>query len=63
LSEYEYRDGAQVIALGVLQKIVPGNDYNRGTITPLATDTEARLCDMLLVDDLAVILREKGLDR
>ena len=57
-----YGDGAQVVALGVLYDAKPGNDYCNSSIAPLPA-TSACLCDCLHVDDLAAILKEKGLDK
>jgi hypothetical protein len=64
----EYRpDGTTVsgvvVSFGVLHSAIPGNDYCNGGIAPLINDTGACLCDMLHVDDLAAILKEKGLDK
>ena len=53
----------EVVALGVLQSATPGNDFCNGAIAPIANDQGACLCDMLHVDDLAEILKEKGLDK
>lgn len=55
---------AKVVALGVLHGATPGNDYCNGNVAPVQnTLTSACLCDCLHVDDLAAILKEKGLDR
>lgn len=57
-------DGGKVVAVGVLYDAVPGNDFCNGNISPIqATPTGACLCDCLHVDDLAAILKEKGLDK
>lgn len=54
----------EVIALGVLHSAVPGNDYCNGMIAPVQSPTtNACLCDCIHVDDLAAILKEKGLDK
>lgn len=58
-----YGTSAEIVAFGVLHSAVAGNDYCNGSIAPLLTDTGACLCDMLHVDDLAAILKEKGLDK
>jgi len=55
--------GADVVAFGVLHSAVAGNDYCNGNIAPIVNDTGACLCDMLHVDDLAEMLKEKGLDK
>lgn len=53
---------AQVTAVGVLHGATPGNDFCNGTIAPVQNAvTSACLCDCLHVDDLAAILKEKGL--
>jgi len=54
----------QVVAVGVLHSAVPGNDYCNGMIAPVQSPiTNACLCDCIHVDDLAEILKEKGLDK
>lgn len=55
----------QIIARGVLHGAVAGNDYCNGNIAPLPNPPHpgACLCDCIHVDDLAEILREKGLDK
>jgi hypothetical protein len=58
-----YGTGAQVVAFGVLHSAVAGNDYCNGNIAPITNDTGACICDMLHVDDLAELLKEKGLDK
>lgn len=59
-----YGDGAQIIAVGVLYDAKPGNDYCNGNMAPIQNPiTGACLCDCLHVDDLAEILKEKGLDK
>ncbi len=54
----------QVVTFGVLHSATPGNDFCNGVIAP-AQDIRAGacLCDCLHVDDLAVILKEHGLDK
>ncbi len=60
-----YGDGAQIVAVGVLYGAHPGSgDYCNGNIAPVQQAvTSACLCDCLHVDDLAAILKEKGLDQ
>jgi len=58
-----YGTGAEVVAFGVLHSAVAGNDFCNGSIAPIVNDTGACICDMLHVDDLAEILKEKGLDK
>lgn len=58
----------RVTAFGELRNAVPGNDYCNGEIVirqPGRADAHvvtACLCDCLHVDDVAEILKEKGLD-
>lgn len=57
-------DSGQVTAAGILHGATPGNDYCNGNIAPIQnTVTGACLCDCLHVDDVADILREKGLEK
>jgi hypothetical protein len=57
-------EGGKVIASGVLHSATPGNDYCNGYIAAIqAPNTGACMCDCIHVDDLAEILKEKGLDR
>lgn len=56
--------GAQIIATGVLYDAKPGSDHCNGSIAPIQQSiTGACLCDCLHVDDLAEILKERGLDK
>ena len=50
-------------AFGALENAVPGNDYCNGNIVHEGHSTYACMCDCLHVDDVAVMLAEKGLDR
>jgi hypothetical protein len=53
-----------VEAVGVLHGAVPGNDYCNGNIAPIQNPiTNACMCDCLHVDDVAEMLKEKGLDK
>ena len=55
---------AAIAALGVLHGAVAGNDFCNGKIAPiLGAVTGACMCDCLHVDDLAALLKEKGLDK
>jgi hypothetical protein len=57
-------DQGEVRAVGVLQDAIPGNDYCNGTIAASQTAfTGACLCDCLHLDDVAALLKEKGLDK
>lgn len=53
-----------VTAFGVLHSATPGNDYCNGSIAlvqPLQSC--ACMCDCLHIDDVAEMLKEKGLDK
>lgn len=55
---------SKVNALGVLHSATPGNDYCNGTIAPVQNaSTGACMCDCLHIDDVAELLKEKGLDK
>ncbi len=56
-------DGARIVSFGVLHDATPGNDYCNGSIAPITTNTAACMCDCLHVDDIAAMLKEKGLDK
>jgi hypothetical protein len=58
-------DSGKIKAVGVLHSAEPGNDYCNGYISPTCQScmVPACLCDCLHIDDLAVILAEKGLDK
>ena len=59
-----YGTSQEIVALGVLHSATPGNDYCNGSIAPIQNAiTSACLCDCLHVDDLAELLKEKGLDK
>ena len=49
--------------IGILRDAVAGNDYCNGTINPSTVPSIACMCDCLHVDDLAALLKEKGLDK
>ena len=50
--------------VGVMYDSVAGNDYCNGNIAPISPDvTGACLCDCLHMDDVAAMLKEKGLDK
>ena len=53
----------KIVGGGILYDAVAGNDYCNGQTAPVQTGTAACLCDCLHVDDLAEILKEKGLDK
>lgn len=57
-------EGGQVVAYGVLHSAVPGNDHCNGNIAVVQDARQyACLCDCVHVDDLADVLKEKGLDK
>ncbi len=53
---------SQVTSFGVLHGATPGYDHCNGQIAPIVHNDGACLCDCLHIDDLAAILKEKGLD-
>lgn len=54
----------EVKAFGSLYDAKPGNDYCNGSIAPVQqTITGACMCDCLHIDDVAALLKEKGLDK
>lgn len=68
----EAKNGDQIIQLGnegrimqygVLHGATPGNDYCNGNIAPIISQQCACMCDCLHVDDVAAMLKEKGLDK
>ena len=59
-----YGNGAQVVAAGVLYDAQAGNDHCNGSLAPIQNAVVCPcLCDCLHIDDLAEILKEKGLDK
>jgi hypothetical protein len=55
-------DGAKIVSFGVLYDAVPGNDFCNGSIASLP-GSGACMCDCLHIDDIAEMLKEKGLDK
>jgi hypothetical protein len=56
-------EGGKINALGVLYGATPGNDHCNGYIAPVHTlQGYACLCDCLNLEDVAALLKEKGLD-
>lgn len=53
----------KIVSAGVLFDAVPGNDYCNGQLAPTHGAVGACMVDCLHVDDLAAILKEKGLDK
>jgi hypothetical protein len=59
-----YGNDAQITAVGVLYDAKSGNDHCNGNIAPIQDPgTMACLCDCLHLDDVAAMLKEKGLDK
>ncbi len=57
-------DGAKIVAVGVLYDAKPGNDFCNGSLAPIQQAiTGACICDCIHLDDVAEILKEKGLDK
>lgn len=57
-------DGGKPAAIGVLHSATAGNDYCNGYIAPVQQTKElACLVDCMHIDDVAEILKEKGLDK
>ena len=56
-------EGGRIASFGVLHSATFGNDYCNGSIAPITNDTCACMCDCLHIDDLAALLKEKGLDK
>ena len=57
-------EGGKIAAVGVLYGAKPGNDHCNGNIAPIQNPvSNACLCDCLHIDDLAELLKEKGLDK
>lgn len=56
--------GGNPAAIGVLFGAVAGNDYCNGSLAPVQpTPVTACLIDCLHADDVAEMLKEKGLDQ
>jgi hypothetical protein len=54
----------KIVHMGVLHNAVPGNDYCNGSIAPVAVGVSyACLVDCLKVEDVAAMLKERGLDK
>lgn len=54
----------KVVTVGVLYDATPGNDYCNGSIAPIQQVVSgACMVDCLHADDLAEILKEKGLEK
>jgi hypothetical protein len=55
--------GGLISSFGVLHSATPGNDYCNGSIAPITNDGGACMCDCLHIEDVAALLKEKGLDK
>lgn len=54
----------RITSVGVLYDAKPGDDYCNGYIAPIQSPMQsACLCDCLHADDVAAMLKEKGLDK
>lgn len=54
----------KIEAFGVLHSAVAGNDYCNGNIAVVqSTQQGACMCDCLHIDDVAEMLKAKGLDK
>lgn len=54
----------RIAAFGVLHSAVPGNDYCNGSIAVVQHPSAcACMCDCLHIDDVAEILKDKGLNK
>lgn len=54
----------KIESFGVLHSAVPGNDYCNGNIAVIQDAKDyACMCDCLHIDDVAEILKEKGLEK
>lgn len=53
----------EVTSFGVLHSAVPGNDYCNGGLAPIIQNQTACIVDCLHIDDLADLLKEKGLNK
>ena len=57
-------EAGTVKVIGILNAAIPGDDYCNGYIlSSQVASTMACLCDCLHVDDVAAMLKEKGLDK
>lgn len=64
LTSIDGAEGGKLVSVGVLFDAKPGSDYCNGNIAYFAQPVMgACMCDCLHVDDLAALLKEKGLDK
>ena len=60
----QFDSEGQILATGMLYGAKPGNDWCNGAIAPIQNIVaSACLCDCLHADDLAAMLKEKGLEK
>jgi hypothetical protein len=61
----QLNDNGTIVGVGVLYDAVPGNDFCNGMVAeiPRTSHAGACLCDCLHLDDVAALLKEKGLDK
>lgn len=53
----------KVVSFGLLFDAVAGNDYCNGSIAHIQQGTGACMVDCLHLEDIAAMLKEKGLDK
>ncbi len=57
-------DKGEITSFGVLHSAVPGNDYCNGGLAPIVAGTSnACIVDCLHLEDVAAMLKEKGLHK
>lgn len=57
-------DKGNVVSFGVLHSAVPGNDYCNGNIAAIQPPNDyACMVDCLHIEDVAALLKEKGLEK
>jgi hypothetical protein len=57
-------EAGNVVAFGVLHSAKPGNDYCNGNIAVIQPHADyACMVDCLNIEDVAAVLKEKGLDK
>lgn len=57
-------EGGKINAFGVLHSAVPGSDYCNGNIAVVQSAQQyACMVDCLHIDDVAEMLKERGLDK
>lgn len=56
-------ENGKIVAVGAIYGAIPGNDYCNGYLAPVQQTKElACMVDLLHVDDVMALLKEKGLD-